>query len=81
MNNPMIPIMPPLQMIQQFNLNPFSMIQKLQSNPVQFLKQAGLNVPDNLSDPNAIIQHLMNSGQVSQQRYEQARQFAERFKK
>lgn len=70
MNNPMMPRINPLQMIQQ-----------LQSNPVQFLKQAGLNVPDNLKSPNDIIQHLMNSGQVSQQRYEQARQFAERFKK
>lgn len=81
MNNPMMPIMPPLQMIQQFKLNPFQMIQKLQSNPIQFLKQVGFNVPENLNSPNDIIQHLMNSGQVSQQRYEQARQFAERFKK
>jgi hypothetical protein len=62
-------------------MNHLQIIQQLQANPVQFLKQAGLNVPDNLSDPNAIIQHLMNSGQVSQQRYEQARQFAERFRK
>lgn len=70
MNNPMMP-----------RMNPFQMIQQLQNNPVQFLKQAGLNVPDNLSDPNAIIQHLMNSGQVSQQRYEQARQMAAQFRK
>lgn len=70
MNNPMNQRMNPLQMIQQ-----------LQQNPVQMLRQAGLNVPDNLNDPNAIIQHLMNSGQVSQERYEQARQMAERFRK
>ena len=61
--------------------NPMQMLQQLRQNPVQVLRQAGLNIPDNLSDPNAIIQHLMNSGQVSQQRYEQARQMASRFKR
>lgn len=62
-------------------MNPMQMLQQLRQNPVQVLRQAGLNIPDNLSDPNAIIQHLMNSGQVSQQRYEQARQMAARFKR
>ena len=62
-------------------MNPMQMLQQLRQNPVQVLRQAGLNVPDNLNDPNAIIQHLMNSGQVSQQRYEQARQMAARFRK
>lgn len=57
------------------------MLQQLQRNPVQMLRQAGLNVPDNLNDPNQIIQHLMNSGQISQQRYEQARQMAAQFKR
>ena len=61
--------------------NPMAMLQQLRSNPMQFLRQAGFNVPSNISDPNAIIQHLMNSGQVSQQRYEQARQMAMRFKR
>lgn len=61
--------------------NPMAMLQQLRSNPMQFLRQAGFNVPNNISDPNAIIQHLMNSGQVSQQRYEQARQMAMRFKR
>lgn len=60
-------------------MNPMQMIQQLQANPIQFLQKAGFNVPANLNDPNAIIQHLMNSGQVSQQRYEQARQMAQQF--
>lgn len=60
-------------------MNPMQMLQQLQQNPVQFLKQAGLNIPENLNSPNDIIQHLMNSGQVSQERYEQARQMAKRF--
>lgn len=62
-------------------LNPMQMLQQLQQNPVQMLRQAGLNVPDNLSDPNAIIQHLMNSGQVSQDAYNRARQMVAQFKR
>ena len=61
--------------------NPMQMLQQLQQNPMQFLRQAGYNVPENLNDPNQIIQHLMNSGQISQQKYEQARQMVAQFKK
>lgn len=59
--------------------NPMQMLQQLRQNPVQVLRQAGLNIPDNLSDPNAIIQHLMNSGQISQAQYTRAREMATRF--
>lgn len=69
MNNPMM------------GMNPMQMVQQLKANPIQFLQRAGFNVPSNLNDPNAIIQHLMNSGQISQQRYEQARQMVARFKR
>lgn len=62
-------------------VNPMQMLQQLRANPLQFLRQAGYNVPDNLSNPNDIIQHLMNSGQISQQRYEQARQMVAQFKR
>jgi hypothetical protein len=61
--------------------NPMQMLQQIKSNPATFLRQAGVNIPANLNDPNAIIQHLLNSGQVSQQRYEQARRMAEQFRK
>lgn len=62
-------------------MNPMQMLQQLQQNPAQMLRQAGLNVPDNLNDPNAIIQHLMSSGQVSQGAYNRARQMAAQFKR
>ena len=62
-------------------MNPMQMIQQLQANPIQFLQRAGFNVPSNLNDPNAIIQHLMNSGQISQQRCEQARQMVAQIKR
>ena len=59
--------------------NPMQMILQLRNNPVAFLQQRGLNIPSNLNDPNAIIQHLMNSGQISQQSYDRARQMAQQF--
>lgn len=74
----------PNPLYQQMNgnrMNPMQMLQQLKSNPMAFLRQAGVNVPANLNDPNAIIQHLLNSGQVSQQRYEQARRMAEQFRR
>ena len=62
-------------------MNPLQLVQQLKADPIRFIRQAGFNVPNNLNDPNAIIQHLMNSGQVSQERYEQARQMAQKFGK
>lgn len=61
--------------------NPMQMLQALMGNPAQILRQRGLNVPANLNDPNAIIQHLMNSGQITQAQYDQARQMASRFRR
>lgn len=69
MNNPMM------------GMNPMQMIQQLQANPIQFLQRAGFNVPSNLNSPNDIIQHLMNSGQVSQDAYNRARQMAAQFRR
>ena len=50
-----------------------SAVQSLKQNPMQFILQRKFNVPQNIAnDPNAIIQHLMNTGQVSQQSYNEA---------
>ena len=45
----------------------FGMLQQIQKNPMSILSQK-FNIPDgvNLSDPNEIINHLVNSGQVNQ---------------
>lgn len=56
------------------------MIQQLKQNPSIMLKQAGYDIPLNMTNPNDIIQHLMNSGQITQQRFEQARQMASRYR-
>lgn len=45
-----------------------SMYQQLRSNPMQMLARR-FNMPQNMNmnNPNDIIQHLLNTGQISQQ--------------
>lgn len=60
--------------------NIMSMLNQLKSNPVQFLMQRKFNIPANVAnDPNAIIQHLVSSGQISQDQINRAYQTAQRF--
>lgn len=61
--------------------NPMQMLQQLRQNPAAVLRKAGLNIPANLNDPQQIVQHLMQSGQVPQQRYQQALQMMNRMKR
>lgn len=60
-------------------INPAAMLAQFRQNPLSMIRRAGLNVPENLSDPNEIVQYLMNSGQISQAQYDQARQMARQF--
>ena len=62
------------------NNNLVAMLNQIRNNPVQFLMQRRLNVPQNISnDPNAIVQHLLNTGQISQEQYNQAAQMAKQM--
>lgn len=61
------------------NMNPMMMLSQLKSNPVALLQRAGFNIPANLNNPQAIIQHLMNSGQISQQQVNNAQAMAKNF--
>lgn len=51
------------------------MYQRFKQNPMQMLNQR-FNIPQNvnISDPNAILQHLMSTGQVSQNQINQVMQ-------
>lgn len=60
-------------------INPMQLLAQLKQNPLGMLRQYGFNVPDNVSSPEGIIQHLMNSGQINQQQYNQARQMAQQM--
>lgn len=61
-------------------MNLLQMVQQLKSNPMAMLSQK-FNLPQNLKDPQEIVQHLMNTGQVTQQQLNQAQQMAKQFKK
>lgn len=60
--------------------NLLTMYNTLKQNPIQFL--SGLGVPNNIAnDPQAILQHLMNNGRVTQDQYNQAVRMANSFRK
>lgn len=50
---------------QATTIHPVQMMAQLRSNPAAVLKQRGLNIPDGMSDPQQIVQHLISSGQIS----------------
>jgi len=50
--------------------NLLAQLNQLRSNPVQFLMQRRYNIPSNLNNnPQGIVQHLLNTGQMSQDTY------------
>ena len=48
---------------------------QMQQNPIQMLSRK-FNIPQNINNPNHIIQHLLNSGQVTQTQVNNAMQMA-----
>ncbi len=59
--------------------NIVQMLQQFKSNPAQMLLQRRLNVPQGMmNDPNAIINHLLKTGQVTQEQLNSAYQLAQR---
>jgi hypothetical protein len=48
------------------NMNPMQFLSQMKQNPASVLGQR-FNVPNGMNDPNQIINHLVNSGQVSPQ--------------
>lgn len=61
--------------------NMMQMFQAFMQNPAQMLAQKGINVPQNMmNDPNAILQHLMNTGQMTQGQYNNAMQQAQQMR-
>lgn len=59
-----------------------NMLPNLKQNPMQFLAQRRLNLPQgvNMNDPQAILQHLVQTGQIPQQAVNNAYQMAQMFK-
>lgn len=54
------------------------MLQQLKQNPLSFLSKK-FNIPQNLNDPNQIIQHLIDTNQVSKEQVDQIMQMKNMF--
>ena len=55
--------------------NIFKMAQKFKSNPLGFLLEKRMNIPANISnDPNAMLDYLLSTGQISQSQIDLAKQ-------
>ena len=67
------------QQPQFTRMNPVQIMQQLRSNPSVTLKQIGLDIPEGMSDPHQIVNHLLQSGQIPQARYQQAMQMMSRM--
>lgn len=56
-------------------MNIMGMFNKLTQNPMQTLIESGMNIPQDISNnPQSIVQHLLNTGQISQSQVNQAMQ-------
>lgn len=52
-------------------MNIFQMLTQIRSNPASILSQYGIP-QDIANNPQAVVQHLMNTGRVSQDQYNRA---------
>lgn len=61
--------------------NPMQVIEQLKSNPAEFLKGRGFNLPTgvDVTNPQAIVSSLIQSGQIPGGRYQQAMQMIQRM--
>lgn len=61
--------------------NMMQMLNQLKSNPVDFLMKQKFNLPNNIDtrNPQAIINHLVQSGQISQEQMNRAYNMARQF--
>lgn len=62
------------------NNNMLTMLNQLRQNPMQLLSRK-FNLPQNMNDPQEIIQHLLNTNQVSQEQVNRAMQMRKMFMK
>ena len=58
--------------LQNTSNNQQNALAQLKANPQSVLAQADLNIPNGMTNPNQIINHLLQSGQVSNPRLQMA---------
>ena len=57
--------------------NIMQMLPQIKQNPLAVLQRVGLNVPANMNNPNDILNHLIQSGQVNQSQLDYAQKMAQ----
>lgn len=67
------------QQAQPQRMNPMQMIQQLRQNPAQMLQQGGFTIPDGMNNPQEIINHLLQSGQITSNRLNMVQQMAQQM--
>ena len=55
-----------------------SMLSQFKKNPMSILSQR-FNLPQNMNNPQDILNHLLNSGQINQNQIDQATQMKNQF--
>lgn len=60
--------------------NMMQIFQSFKANPMPFFMSRKFNIPQSMAnDPNAILNHLLQTGQVSQQQVNTAYQMMQKF--
>ena len=59
------------QKMEQERITPQQAVQMLQRDPAGVLRQAGINIPSGMTDPQQIVNHIIQSGQRPQNRLTQ----------
>ena len=63
-------------------MNIMAMLNQFRQNPMQMLLQRRMNVPQNIAnDPQAILNHLLQTGQISQSQVDNAYRMAQNFRR
>lgn len=52
-------------------MNPQQMLAEIKARPANVLSRSGFSVPAGMNDPQQIVQHLLQSGQVGNDRLQQ----------
>ena len=57
-------------------------LNRIKQDPIGAAKQNGFNIPDNLAgDPQAMVNHLLQTGQITNQKMQWIMQMVQRFAK
>lgn len=56
--------------------NPMQYMGQFMKNPIGALRQAGYNIPDGMSNPQQIVNHLINNGQLNNSKLAQLQNMA-----